>query len=397
MNNEALVEELVANFDHHDPRLSTCSAEVYDTMRDRCPVAHSDRHGGFWILSNYQLVHYALQHHELFTTAQSVTIPAGLGNRRPLLPMEVDPPVHIKYRSLLNPVFAPARIAALEPTIREVCDALIDAFADRGRCDLVAELAAPLPTRIFTEMMGLPLEEADRFLAWKDVLLHGHHDDPDGTKRAATGAEVSAFLTALIDDRRARRRDDIVSVLLDSEVDGERLTTEEVHDVTYLLFLAGLDTVTSAIGLQFLHLAAHPDQRDQLVKDPALIPSAVEELLRYESLVLAGRTVTRDLEIGGAALRAGDRVLVNTVAADRDPAQFPAASEVVLDRSPNRHIAFGVGPHRCVGSHLARLELQVVHEHMHRRIPTYRLADGAEVHRYASSVAGLDTLPIVWD
>lgn len=392
----ATIGEFVANFDHHDPRLGRDWHAVYAAMRERCPVAHSDAHGGFWVLSSFETVHYAMQHHELFTTYPSVTIPAGLGNRRPMLPMEVDPPVHIKYRGLLAPVFSPRRINALEAKIREVADELIDGFADRGECEFMSEFAQPLPTVIFTDMMGLPVEEVPRFHSWKNILLHGHHDDVDGTLRAPAGKELNEYLVALLEERKGRRVDDIISVLLDAEVEGEKLTDEEVLDMTYLLFLAGLDTVTASLGLQFLTLAQRSDLRDQLVRDPGLIPAAVEELLRYESLVLAGRTATQDVELGGQLIRKGDRVLINTVAANRDPAQFPDPDEIRFDRGHSGHIAFAVGPHRCVGSHLARLELKVAHEHMLRRIPDYRLADGAEIHRHASSVAGLEALPLGW-
>lgn len=393
----ATIDEFVANFDHHDPRLGRDSHAVYAAMRERCPVAHSDRHGGFWVLSDFESVHYAMQHHELFTTHPSVTIPAGLGNRRPMLPMEVDPPVHIKYRGLLAPVFSPRRINALEPGIRGVADQLIDGFVDRGECEFMGEFAEQFPTIIFTDMMGLPVEEAPRFHQWKNVLLHGHHDDVDGSLRATAGKELNEYLVALLEERKGRRADDIISVLLDAEVEGEKLTDQEVLDMTFLLFLAGLDTVTSSLGLQFLALAQRPDLRDQLVADPGLIPAAVDELLRYESLVLAGRTATTDVELGGQLIRAGDRVLINTVAANRDPARFPEPEEIRFDRGHTGHVAFAVGPHRCVGSHLARMELKVAYEHFHRRIPNYRLAEGAEIHRHASSVAGLEALPLVWD
>ena len=397
MKTTPFVDKLVEQFDHHDPRLGEITHEVYAAMRERCPVAHSDRHGGFWTISSYELVHYALQHYELFTTHPTVNIPAGLGHRRPMLPLEVDPPLHAKYRIVLEPLFAPRRMTALEPKIRALCDSLIDRFIERGGCDFIADLAAPLPTQIFTEMMGLPAGEAGRFLAWKDELIHGHADDPQGTRRAAAGAAVAEYLQALIAERKGERRDDIVSVLLDAEHEGQKLTDEEMLDLAYMLFLAGLDTVTSSLALQFLYLAQHPEQRDRLVADPSIIPYAVEELLRYEPLILAGRTVTRDLEIGGVEMKAGDRVLLNTVSAGRDENQFPKPDEVILDRRPNRHISFAVGPHRCVGSHLARLELRIVHEHVHRRIPTYRLREGAVIHRHASSVAGIDSLPLVWD
>ena len=395
--NQALIDEFVEHFDHHDPRLGEDPHAVFSAMVERCPVAHSDRHGGFWIISSYDAVYYALQHYELFTTRKSVNIPAGLGQRRPLLPLETDPPEQLRYRRLLAPVFAPPRMQALESKIRAICDERIDAFVERGECDLIKELLAPLPTTLFTEMMGLPYAEAEKFYRWKDLVLHSHADDPTGRKRAQAGEEISDYLTALREERRARPRDDIMSLLVTTVIEGERLTDDEVLDIAYLLFIAGLDTVTSALALQFLYLAKHPQQRDRLVRNRALIEPAVEELIRYESPILAGRTATQDLELGGQKIREGDRVLINTAAADRDPKQFPNPHKVIFDREPNRHIAFAVGPHRCVGSHLARLEMRIAHEQVHSRIPTYRLKPGATPRRHVSSVMGIDALPLVWD
>ncbi|NDJ88132.1 MULTISPECIES: cytochrome P450 [Mycolicibacter] len=392
-----VVDELVRHFDHHDPRLGSCVDAVYARMRSECPVAHSDKHGGFWTLSSYETVHYAMQHYELFATAPSVNIPAGLGQSRPLLPMEVDPPVQSRYRALLLPVFSPGRMKSIEGHIREVTDSLIDSFIDDGECEFVGDFAEKLPTVIFTGMMGLPLDQAARFHDWKNTLLHGHHDDTDGTIRRRAGEELNEYLAELLADRKQHPGEDIISTLHAAEVDGDKLTDEEILDMTYLLFLAGLDTVTSSLGLQFLRLAQRPDLRDQIVADPAIIPLAVEEMLRVESLILAGRTATQDVEIGGQLISKGDRVLINTVAADRDPAMFDDPDEIRFDRGRTRHVAFGVGPHRCPGSHLARIELAVAYEHWHRRIPTYRLKEGARIVRYASSVAGVAALPLVWD
>jgi hypothetical protein len=393
----ALVDQFVSQFDHHDPRLGQDPTPVYERMLRECPVAHSDQHGGFWVVSNYQDVKFVLQNHELFTTEQTVTIPPGLGNQRPLLPLEVDPPEHIKYRALLAPVFSPKSVEALEPQIRATCDALIDSFIDAGRCEFVHDFAARMPTKIFVQMLGLPEERHEDFHNWKNTILHGHHNDPDGSRREAAGAEVTAFITDLIEHRKSHLESDIVSGLIQARVDGEGLSDQEILDITYLLFLAGLDTVTSALSLSFAYLAQNQVQRDRLVRAPVLIPSAVEELLRYESLIMVGRTVVRDVELGGNTLRVGDRVLCNTITADRDPAQFVDPDQVVFERTPNKHLAFSAGPHRCVGSHLARLELVVAFEHMHRRIPSYRLAEGATVDRHLTSVSGIDSLQLEWE
>jgi cytochrome P450 len=366
-------------------------------MREQCPVAHSDKHGGFWTLSSYETVHYAMQHFELFATAPSVNIPAGLGQRRPLLPMEVDPPIQSRYRALLLPVFSPGRMKSIEGRIRVVADSLIDGFIDEGECDFVTDFAERLPTVIFTEMMGLPLDQAPRFHEWKNILLHGHHDDPDGQIRARAGQELNEYLVELLEKRKRQAGDDIISTLHAAEVDGDNLTDEEILDMTYLLFLAGLDTVASSMGLHFLHFAQRSDLREQLAGNPPIIPLAVEEMLRIESLILAGRTATRDVELGGQLILKGDRVLINTVAADRDPEVFEDPDEIRFDRGRSRHVAFGVGPHRCAGSHLARIELAIAYEHWHRRIPEYRIKDDAHVARHASSVAGVSTLPLAWD
>jgi hypothetical protein len=286
---------------------------------------------------------------------------------------------------------------SIEGRIRAVADSLIDGFVDDGECDFVTDFAEPLPSVIFTEMMGLPIDQAPRFHNWKNVLLHGHHDDPDGTIRARAGQELNEYLVALLAERKQTPGEDIISTLHAAEVDGDKLSDEEVLDMTYLLFLAGLDTVASSLGLHFLHFARRADLRDQLANDPTVIPLAVEEMLRVESLILAGRTATQDIEIGGQLVRKGDRVLINTVAASRDPEMFTDPDEIRFDRGRSRHVAFGVGPHRCAGSHLARIELAIAYEVWHSRIHEYRIKDGVTIERHASSVAGISSLPLVWD
>jgi cytochrome P450 len=392
----AIVDRFVQRFDHHDPDLGERSEQVYAEMVRTCPVAHSDAHGGFWTISDYENGHYALQHYELFSTAPSVNIPAGMGQKRPLLPMEVDPPIQARYRALLLPVFSPGRMKALEGHIRTVAEELIDGFIDNGECEFVADFAERLPTIIFTEMMGLPIDQAPRFHAWKNAVLHGHSEDPDGSARARAGQEINDYLFELLAERKRTPGDDIISTLHAARVDGEGLSDDEIIDMTYLLFIAGLDTVASSLGVHFLRFAQRADLRARLVDDPGVIPMAVEEMLRVESLILCGRTATQDVEIGGQLIRKGDRVLVNTVAADRDPDAFKNPHEIDFDRAHSRHIALGVGPHRCAGSHLARIELAVAYEVWHRRIPGYRLKDGARIARHASSVAGISALPLVW-
>jgi hypothetical protein len=391
------VEYFAEHFDHHHPAFGQDPYPVYRTMQSRCPVTHSDNYGGFWIVTGFEESRYVWQHADLFATQPSVSVPHGLGNKRPMLPLEVDPPLHTKHRMLLAPVFAPNRITAMESKIRQICDELIDTFIDRGECELITELAQPFPTRIFVDMLGIPQQEASRFRDWNHDILHGQHKDPTGASRAKAGAQARGRLAEILAERRRERRDDIISVLIDSAVDGQKLSDEEILDHAFLLFLAGLDTVQGAIGFQFAFLSQHPEHRDRLVREPEIIPKAVEELLRWEGLNISGRNATRNVELAGMTIRKGDPVVIVNRAADRDPRVFTDPDTVDFGRDPKGTLAFGAGPHRCVGSHLARLEMRVVHEHMHRRVPGYRLKPGHQVSTHGGNVAGVDALSLVWD
>ncbi len=391
------IDYFIENFDHHDPKFAMDPFPVYDRMVRECPIKFSPNYGGFWVFSGYEDVHWGWQNYELLATHPSVSVPAGLGNKRPLLPLEVDPPIHNKYRSLIAPVFSPARIAALEPQIRDITNALIDTVIAKGECEFISAIAQPVPTKMFVKMLGIPEAEAEDFKKWNFDILHGHHADPSGATRAAAGLAARERLTAILEERKKHRGDDIISILIDSEVDGERLDEEELLDIGFLLFLAGLDTVQGAMGFQYAYLATHPEQRDRLVKDPSLIPNATEELLRWDGIVVAGRNVTRDFEYKGHQFKQGQQVVFINRPADRDPRQFDHPELVDFDRTPNRNIAFGAGPHRCVGSHLARIELQVVHEEMHRRLPTYRLKPGTVVKARHGNVSGVEELFLEWD
>ena len=392
----ALVSHFVEHFDHHDPRLGRDPEELFDVMVKECPVAHSDRHGGFWVISGYEESKFILQNPQLFTSEQSVRVPKG-EETPPLPPIEIDPPRHARYRSILAPAFTPRSIKALEDGIRDLTGTLISGFIADKKCELVADLAAPLPTGIFTQVMGLPIEDAEQFYAWKNVINHESRTDNDPAAAGRATREAIAYLKTVLDARRAEPRDDIATQLVQAELDGDPIEEDEMLRMAFLLFLGGLDTVTSALTFAFAHLATHPADRDRIVADPSIIPSAVEELLRRDAVIMIGRVASEDIELSGRAIKAGDRILCNAIAANRDPRQFPDAGQVQLDRTPNRHMTFGMGPHRCVGSHLARLELRIVLEEFHQRIPGYRLAEGVEVHRHLNQVAGIDALPLVWD
>jgi cytochrome P450 len=388
---------LKAGFDHMvDAALRQHHHREWDRLREEHRAFASDRAPGWtvWFLLRHDDIHAALQQPDLFSSRSVVPFS---DEPHQWIPEELDPPEHTKYRQLLNPLFAPGKVERMEPWIRAFCASLIEPLTVAGGCDLVASFARRFPTTIFMELFGLPTSEADTFLDWVHGLMHTPPEsDPDGEIRAGFMLSIAGYLGELLAARRAERRDDIISYLVGCSVDGRPLTDAELMEMCFLLYMAGLDTVAGMIGFMFWHLAEHPDHRRALVADESLIPDAVEEFLRYYSIVNTSRVVTRDADFGGCPMKAGDRAVLPTAAANRDPRAFTDADAFVIDRRPNRHIAFGAGPHRCLGSHLARLELRVALEEWHRRIPEYGIADGATVRQDVSGVSVVENLPLVW-
>jgi cytochrome P450 len=384
---------LVRAFDYHsDPEFLADPFAGFDRVRgDR--AFFSTNHGGYWVLTRGEDIREAFQRPEVFSSAE-VSIPSG-PYPRTLRPLTLDPPDHGTYRQPLAPLFSPPSVARREPALRTLCGDLIDRVVDDGRCDLLAALARPFPTTVFVELLGVPKGDAVQLELWNHDLLHAY-DDPDARSGAA-----KSILDYLEDVVTARERtgpngEDLISVLLRAEVGGRPLDHEELLDYAFLLLIAGLDTVTAMLGFSFHTLATRPELRRRLVEDPSLVPSAVEELLRAHAIVNPGRIVTHDVDFAGVRLRAGDRVLLSTAMASRDPADFDHPEEVQLDRPANRHAAFGGGPHRCLGSHLARLELRIAIEELHARIPDYELPADEPVAIHGGGVLGIDRLPITW-
>jgi cytochrome P450 len=372
----SIPDDLVVDFDIHDDGLTPKVYERYAELRRSCPVAWTNSHGGHWIVTRYADIHEISHCPEVFSN-HPVAIPPNLGQDRPLIPLEIDPPDHTAYRHILTPLFSPARMQALEPQIRSLVNELIDGFAARGECELIEEFARPLPAAVFLGLMGWPLEDAPQLLSWTYDVIEGKPggtDEESDEVRMAAGLAIYTYFAELLDHCYEEPGDDIVSQLTQARFDGEReLSQFEILDIVFIVMIGGLHTVTGTLGNSIIYLAEHPEQRQRLVEHPELTPTAVEELLRWESIVAPGRRVTAPVEIGGVRFEPGDRVLLPLGAAGRDPEEFDDAEEVVLDREPNRHLAFGSGPHRCLGSHLARVELKVALEELHRRIPDYRL------------------------
>jgi cytochrome P450 len=366
---------------------------IYNVLRDNSPILRTEQGGT--IVSRHHDVEFALRHAELFSSDMDAI---SIGNVRPLIPLQIDPPDHVKYRRLLDPLFAPKQVALLENDVRKLSNQLIDDFIDKGECEFNSAFAIPLPCTVFLRLLGLPLEDLDLFLEFKNNIIRPDTRDQKEFERiqAETGQKIYAYFDKVLDERERQPRDDLMSGFLEAEVDGHRLTREDILDICYLFLLAGLDTVTASVGCMVAYLASHPEQRRRLVDDPSLIPGAVEELLRWETPVPGvPRVVTEDVELSGERLEAGERVTVLLGAANIDESEFPEPENVDFQRTANRHLAFGGGVHRCLGSHLARLELRVALEQLHERIPDYAIKPGAEP-QYTMGIRAVEYLPLVF-
>jgi cytochrome P450 len=361
-----------------------------------CPVE------GFAMAMGRSAVDEVLRHPELFTSKGIVQ----LGNIRPLIPLSIDPPDHLGYRKLLDPLFAPKRMDAIEDDIAARANRFIDTFVDQGSCHFTDELAVPFPSAVFLGLMGLPWEDLDTFLRKTDgiirpggaTMMEAENVDPEERARiqSETAEEIYAYFNAILDERESEPRNDIMSGFLNAEIDGNRLTREDILDICFLFLIAGLDTVTDSLTCFFAFLAQNPEHRSQIAKDPSVIPAAVEELLRWESPVPGvPRMAVADTEVAGCPVKAGTLMMASIGAANVDPAQFGDPMTVRFDRATNPHIGFGGGVHRCLGSHLARRELRVMLREWHKRIPDYSLKPGSDLH-YARGLRSVENLELVW-
>jgi len=367
-------------FDVFSQRCADDPHPVYHEVHDRCPVSRDPgMFGGYSVtLSRYDDVLWALKHPEVFSSKDVVKI----GNDVPLIPLSVDPPDHAKYRRLLDPQFSPKQMADLEPEARILVNEIIDEFAGRGGCDFHEDFATPLPSTIFLALMGLPQDDLSQFLSWRDDTIRPQADSLEEMeqKRVAAGRAIEAYFEGKIEEKRAHPDDRLLSTLVHGEVEGRPLTHAELLGTTHLLLLGGLDTVTATLDCMIVFLAQHPERRRALVEDGSLVAGAVEELLRHQSPVMVvPRILAQDYEIDGVQFQAGDVATLLIGAANCDRSEFADASEVRFDRESNRHLAFGGGAHRCLGSHLARLELTVALEEFHRRVPEYELVPGTAI------------------
>jgi cytochrome P450 len=382
----------------------------YDVYMGGVPVTASDLHaglykmaeqhgrgmfwtphnGGHWFINDYELLFEAARQPELFSSTE-MTIPPVPEEPR-LIPLFLDPPEHGLFRAPLVRQFTPGKMFAMEAGIRDFTNELIDAIEVQGRCEFVEAMAEPLPIKIFMRIMGMPLDRLREFRNWILDMLSSDDD-----RRASSYANIAVLMDGLIRERQAEPREDLISHLLTLEIGDRSITYDEVQAYCLLLFAAGLDTVANALAFGMNFMAGRPDLQARLSADPTLIPTAVEELLRKFGVPMPARTASRDFSFGGAEIRKGERVMLMLPAANLDPKVFPDPYTFDLDRENKAHIAFNVGPHRCIGSHLARIELKVFWEEWLRRIPSFRHDPERPVMFRAGLTLAVHELGIAWD
>lgn len=379
-------------FDHYDAAQAADPYPLYERLRRTCPVAWTEAHEGFWVVSRYEDISEIAHRPDVFSS-RYVTVPRDLGmGDVQIPPLNYDPPEHARIKKLLASAFVPARVAGLEAAARTTVVGLIERFLDRGRCDASQDFARSVPVGVICRLLDLPPDDEERFVGWAYALL-----EITGTPEALQMAmEMLLYLNSLVEQRQREPGDDLVSYLTHAVVEGDRLVPGEVVLSTVELIVAGIDTTWDTLATALWHLARHPDQQRLLRSEPGRIPAAVEEFLRVFAPVTVGRLVTADTEFRGQPLGQGDMVLIPFPSANRDDAEFPDPDTVVLERLPNRHFAFGAGIHRCVGANLARMELAVGLGEFLRLVPEFHLADEAAVDWCVGHIRGPRHVPIVF-
>lgn len=363
-------------------------------LHDGLPIFYApnntyDGHGT-WVVVRAEDQRRVLQDAETFSSHRRL-FEKALGYDLPTIPLEIDPPRHGAFRSLLNPLLSPKRVMAMEAANRARAVELIDAIVPRGECEVMEDFAFPFAVGVFLEFLGLPQSRRAEFLGWADKQFHGTPDE-----RAEAIRTVIAFMGELVALRRVEPAEDFMTFVVQATVEGRPLTDKEAIGMGALLFVAGLDTVAAAIGFDFRYLAENPHEQDRLRADPSGVILAVEELLRAFPTVIMTRIAARDTEFDGIVIKEGDRVSCPSMVANRDPAEFPRPNDIDLSRENNRHVAFAYGPHRCLGSHLARRELVIAMEEWLKRIPDFRIKDGTAPTTYGGHVFGIEGLHLVW-
>ena len=389
------VTDWATDFDHTDPRWNENPFPIWDELRERCPVAKSERfEDGAYFPSRFQDVRDISYDTEHFSSRRVIVREKKINPPQTAAPITSDPPEHRPARMPLLPAFGPRAVEKLTPGTRALCNKLIDGFIARGGCDAATDYAQHIPTRVIANMLGVDENDGDRYRRWiKMSLEEGIHDNAVAMQGLK---EMTLYFMDELKKRGSAPGDDLICLMRDQRVDGKPLSPEQLIGTLRLILIAGIDTTWSAIGASLWHLATHPEDARRLATEPGLMDTGVEELLRAYAPVTMAREVKKDVTVNGCPMKAGSMVLLSFPAANRDPDMFPDAEKVVLDRQENRHAAFGLGIHRCVGSNLARMELRVALEEWLKRIPEFRLAPGERVTWSEGTVRGPRQLPVLF-
>ena len=398
MTDKPRVLDFATDFDHTDPEWVSDPYPIWDDLRERCPVAHTDRFGGAWFPATHAGVSAIAKDTENFTSRDVIVhdgrpteedLPAPIGLAPPITS---DPPFHQIARKLILPAFSPGVVNALEPQIRALCNNLLDDIIAKGVVNASTDYARLIPPSVIREMLGFPEEDMDIFVKCVHVITESI-DRPE-EERIELFAPVEEYFRTKIEEHMEDPRDDLTSFLLNAEIDGEKLAVEHVFGTMVLILVAGIDTTWGAIGASLWHLAQHPDDLARLVNEPDLMPVAIEEFLRFYAPVTMARLVKADMEYLGCPMKEYDWILLGFPAANRDPVVFQDADKFIIDRAENRHVAFGLGIHRCIGSNLARLELRVAIEEFIKRYPKFELESKDQVTWAQGQIRGPRNLPL---
>lgn len=367
----------------------------YDQLRAEAPIVKNDFGHGYYVVTRHEDILKVLQHPETFSSESVVAAEPDPGYK--WIPHMLGGEEHRNWRRQLGPYFSPRETENVAGRVRAKARDLVEQLAGRGSCDLMKDFALKFPTAIILEVIGLPEDDLDHLLALEEEILHSIGDPDDVVRRKVAAIDaVKQYLAGKIEERRANPADDMITQSLGIEISGRPVTDDELLNYWQFLVMAGLDSVAGMLGYFFHHLATHPADRRRIVEDPAHVPAALEELLRACSFIVTARKVTGDTEIAGCPVPAGSMVQLVLKMSARDDRFYDHADTVDFDRGTTNHLAFGAGPHRCLGSHLARRELLVALEEWHKLIPDYRLGEGEPIVEFGRS-SGVNTLPLKWD
>jgi cytochrome P450 len=398
-------DSLVYDFDYfYDPAfVANPHDRALDIARNAPPVFWTPRQGGHWVLLSHAANFEASRDWDSFSSTAfspeqraklASMLPKDMGHIPQTVPISVDPPEHGLYRTPIQGPFSPKAIMALERDIRALAVQLIEKIKDEGRCEFMSEVAEPMPVQVFLKMMGLPLDRQAEYRA----LVREHLASISADIAVSIGKmqKIAATMRETFLDRRENPKDDLITLLWNARIDGRPTTMDDMENYGVLLFIAGLDTVMNGMGFGVRHLATDLALQDRLRGEPDLIPMAVEELLRRYTFTIPVRRVAKDIKFEGVAMKEGERALMFLPGADLDPREFADPGKFDLDRENTVHIAFNSGPHRCLGSHLARVELKVLYQEMLTRLPQFRLDPDKPPKFHGGNVVGVDSLSLVW-